>query len=252
MQIEELAQAYLKKPLVEAFQENFDSSLPEVINNDHRILIVASELDDSSERIVQYLSAHHSLNINVVFFTCFHRGKQEFVGRAWLLDPEEVEQRSEIRRSASWSGYWFFNVGDSDHRSWEDCVKYGFLAAGWRPWTDQLNRLSVGSKVFAYLKGKGGGYVGFGEVTHEACPAKDFTPDGHRKPLLDLKLSADMAHNRNDPNKSEWVVGVQWKKTFPRDKAKTFSGAFANQNVVCKLRDEKTLDFLRREFTVRD
>ncbi|MFL5245255.1 MAG: hypothetical protein ACJ8FY_24405 [Gemmataceae bacterium] len=252
LQIEEIAQDYLKKPLVEAFQEKFGTSLPEVINNDHRIVIVASELDDSSERIVQYLSARHSLNINVVFFTCFRQGKKEFIGRAWLLDPEEAEQRSELRRSASWSGYWFFNVGESEHRNWDDCVKYGFLAAGWRPWTDQLARLSLGSKVFAYLKGKGGGYVGFGEVTHEACPVKDFTPDGHRKQLLDFDLSADMAHNRNDPNKCEWVVGVKWKKTFQREKAKTFSGAFANQAIVCKLRDQRTLDFLRREFIVRD
>lgn len=131
-------------------------------------------------------------------------------------------------------------------------MKYGFLAAGWRPWTDQLARLSVGSKVFAYLKGKGGGYVGFGEVTQEACPVKDFTPEGHRKPLLDYELSADMAHNRNDRNKCEWVVGVKWKKTIPREKAKTFSGAFANQAIVCKLREQRTLDFLRREFGVAE
>lgn len=91
MQIEEIAQDYLKKPLLEAFQERFGTFLPEVVNNDHRIVIVASELDDSSERIVQYLSTRHSLSINVVFFTCFQQGKKEFVGRAWLLDPEELE-----------------------------------------------------------------------------------------------------------------------------------------------------------------
>jgi hypothetical protein len=86
------------------------------------------------------------------------------VGRAWLLDPEEVEQRSDVRRP--WSGFWFCNVGDGEHRNWDDCVKYGFLAAGWRPWTDQLTRLATGNKVFAYLKG--GGYVGYGEVIREA------------------------------------------------------------------------------------
>jgi hypothetical protein len=71
------------------------------------------------------------LNINVVFFSCFQQGKREFVGRAWLLDPEEVEQRSEGRRSGSWSGFWFVNVGENEYRNWDDCVKYGFLAAGW-------------------------------------------------------------------------------------------------------------------------
>lgn len=250
IQVEEIAQDYLKKPLLEAFRERFGASLPEVVNNDHRIVIVASELDDSSERIVQYLSTRHSVNINVVFFTCFKQDKKEFIGRAWLIDPEEVEQRSDVRRSALWSGFWFFNVGDGDHRNWDDCVKYGFLAAGWRPWTDQLARLALGNKVFAYLKGEG--YVGYGEVIQEACPVKDFTPNGRRKPLLEFTLSADMAHNRNDPNKCEWVVGVKWLKTFPREQAKTFSGAFANQNIVCKLRDQRTLDFVRREFDVQD
>jgi hypothetical protein len=100
-QVEDIAKDFLKRPLAEAFQEVFGASIPESINDDHRIVIVASELDDSSERIVQYLATRHSLNINVVFFTCFCQGNSEFVGRAWLLDPEEVEQRSEARRSAS-------------------------------------------------------------------------------------------------------------------------------------------------------
>ena len=67
LQISEIAQNYLAKPLPEAFHERFGASLPEVVNNDHRIVIVASELDGASERIVQYLSTRHSLNINVVF-----------------------------------------------------------------------------------------------------------------------------------------------------------------------------------------
>jgi hypothetical protein len=250
IQIEEIAQDYLKKPLAEAFHETFGISLPEVINNDHRIVIVASELDDSSERIVQYLSTRHSLDINVVFFTCFRQGNKEFVGRAWLLDPEEVEGRSEVRRSAVWSGLWFVNVGDNENRSWDDCMKYGFLAAGWRPWTDQLSKLAEGSKVLAYMKGLG--YVGFGTVVQEACPVREFTPVGRKKPLLELPLTADMGHNRNDKNRCEWVVGVKWHKVFPREEAKTFPGAFANPNIVCKLRDQRTLDFLRREFNLSD
>lgn len=138
-QIGEIAQAYLGKPLPEAFQEAFESPVPEVINNDHRIVIVASELDDSSERIVQYLSTRHSVNINVVFFTCFQQGKKELVGRAWLLDPEQVEERSEARRSSPWKGQWFVNVGENEFRNWDDCIKYGFLAAGWgRLYTDRL------------------------------------------------------------------------------------------------------------------
>lgn len=252
VQIAEIAQEYLEKSLPEAFHEKFATSLPEVINNDHRIVIVASELDDSSERIVQYLSTRHSLNINVVFFACFRQGKKELVGRAWLLDPSEVEQRSESRRSISWSGFWFVNVGETDCRNWDDCMKYGFLAAGWgRVYSDALCKLDLGSKVFAYFKGRG--YVGYGEVIREACPVKEFTPVGHKKSLLELPLSAkDMGHTRNDLDQCEWVVGVKWHKVFPRDQGKTFAGVFANPNIVCKIRDQRTLDFLHRQFSVAD
>jgi hypothetical protein len=48
------------------------------------------------------------------------------------------------------------------------------------------------------------------------------------------------------------VVSVKWIKTFSREQAKTFRGAFANQNVVCKLRHQETLEFLKKEFELKD
>jgi hypothetical protein len=99
-EIDIIASAYLKKPLAEAFEERFHTALPENINTSHRMLIVASELDDSSERIVQYLSSICSLDINVAFFTCFQHDGLELVGRSWLMDPEQVEGRSEARRKS--------------------------------------------------------------------------------------------------------------------------------------------------------
>lgn len=252
VEVGEVAQKYLERPLADSFRERFGTSLPEIVNNDHRMVIVASELDDSSERIVQYLANRHSININVVFFSCFRQGQKEFVGRAWLLDPEEVEERSERRRELPWAGVWYTNIVDNDGRNWIDCVKYGFLAAGWgRRFTDALCKLETGCKLFVYMKEQG--YLGYGKVIREACPVKDFTPIGHKRKLLDLPLTAaNMGHDRNDLDQCEWVVGVKWHKTFPREQPKTFPGAFANQNIVCKLRDPRTLEFLRREFNVTD
>lgn len=98
---------------------------------------------------------------------------------------------------------------------------------------------------------KGHGYVGFGEVTKAATPIKDFVVEDQCKVLLQLPLNAPRASEHADsPDLSEWAVGIRWIKTFGRDDAKTFKGAFANQNVVCKLREPKTFDFLRSEFGV--
>ena len=177
-QIAELSLEYLKKPLVDAFSETFETPLPEVVNNDHRIVIVASELDDSSERIVQYLANRRSMNINVVFFSCFRQGKNELVGRAWLQDPEEIEERSERGKQLPWSGDWYVNINDKEARNWEDCMKYGFVSAGCGPkFRRHMCRLVPGSKLYVYLPKLG--YVGYGIVVSEACPAKDFIPVGY-------------------------------------------------------------------------
>ena len=96
---------------------------------------------------------------------------------------------------------------------------------------------------------KGLGYVGYGEVTEEATMIRDFQVNG--KSLLEQPLRAPKAsENKNDPDYAEWAVGVNWLKTYPRDNAQHFKGIFANQNIVCKLRDSQTIDFLENRFDV--
>ena len=77
--------------------------------------------------------------------------------------------------------------------------------------------------------------------------ASEFMTDGG--PLFDqplvqprLKLNADDAEN------ASYLVGVEWKRYFDRKEGKWFKNAFANQNIVCKLRDQTTVDFLIKEF----
>src|SRR5579864_6547673 len=57
--------------LEEAFRQRFGEELPESINESHRILIVASRIDPSSERIIKYLSNGYGVNINAVTFHYF-------------------------------------------------------------------------------------------------------------------------------------------------------------------------------------
>src|SRR5260370_9748519 len=83
-------------------------------------------------------------------------------------------------------GIFFVNVGDYDHRQWEDAQKFGFLAAGYgTKYSSQLNRLSVDDFVAAYLSA--GGYVGIGQLTAAAVPVADFRFQGI--PLSRRKLA---------------------------------------------------------------
>jgi len=249
-ELDQIAQHWMQKSVATIFQDAFGDSIPESINASHSLIVVASDLDDSSERIISYLSEEYGVSINAVFFTFFRENTTELLGRAWLKDPIETMERSEARKRAPWSGYWFVNVGEGEHRNWDDNREYGYIGAGQgEKYSRPLRHLKVGDKLFAYMKGIG--YVGYGEVTKEASPIGDFVVEELGNPLLELPLRAvRAAENKDSPDKAEWTVGVRWLTEVPREQAKTFKGIFANQNIVCKLRDPKTLEFLRSEFAV--
>ena len=84
--------------LEEAFQKKFGIELPEVLNESHGMLIVASEIDESTERIIKYLSDSYGVNINVAQFQYFKNEKrQEFLARIFLIEQSEVEQKAQTK-----------------------------------------------------------------------------------------------------------------------------------------------------------
>ena len=89
----ELANRYLGEqgPLEDAFERQFGERVPETLNGQHRMLVVASELDPSTERILNYLSDTHGVDINAVTFEYFHHtdGRQ-FLARVFLIEPSQV------------------------------------------------------------------------------------------------------------------------------------------------------------------
>jgi hypothetical protein len=94
--VEEIAKTFTaEKTLDVAFREKFQAELPDVLNERHRMYIVASNLDAASERIVKYLSESHDIDINVVTFAFFKTARGEFLGRSFLLDEAQVETRTE-------------------------------------------------------------------------------------------------------------------------------------------------------------
>ncbi len=248
--IYELSQRYVGKQFDAAFREAFGIDPPETLNESHSLYIVAGEFDASSRRIVEYLAETHGMAINTAFFDIFEHQGELFLATDWLLDQEEVVQRAESKAKAPWSGLWYYNVGQNDERNWEDMRRYGFIAAGGdRYYSDPLRRLSPGDRVVAYQKQAG--YVGYGTVLASSVPAREFQADG--KPILELSIQAKgFGHDSDDLDKCEYAVRVEWKKTYLISEAKTFQGVFANQNIVCKLRDQPTLEFLRQVFPLVD
>jgi predicted transcriptional regulator YheO len=97
-QVEEIAAEYLKgKALEEVFEATFrdrEKDYPEVINGQHSIKIVASRIDDSTERIIRYLSGK-GIAINFVRFHLFKSadGKEHLV-RTFIVPPEQAEANS--------------------------------------------------------------------------------------------------------------------------------------------------------------
>src|SRR5215218_7804186 len=68
---------HLGEHFEQAFSERFDTDPPESLNEQHRLIVVASELDNITERIIGYLSTNYGVPINAVFFRHFREGENE-------------------------------------------------------------------------------------------------------------------------------------------------------------------------------
>ncbi len=255
--LQDIYRRYKGDDLGSAYQERFGAMLPETLADEHRITIVASSLDESSERIVSYLSESYGVAINAVFFSVFNDGVGDLLTRSWLLDPQKVEQRAEDQsagrtKHGDWTGFWFVNVGVdavADNRTWDDARTYGFVSAGQGArWRDAMRKLTAGDRIFAYVKGRG--YVGYGTVTREAVMARDFRITNGAA-LFDQPLKGlTIRQNADDEERAEYVVAVDWKRTVDLGDARKYPGIFAIQQVTCKIYDAKTAEYLSKEFDV--
>lgn len=244
----------------EAYVARFGSSVPEEINEQHKLVLVCSSLDPESERIIEYLSSDYGVPINAVFFRFFKDGDNEFLARSWLIEPNEVEARSTraiTQKSMDpWNGRDFVvNFGAGPERHWEDGRKYGFVSGGQGRWySSSLRQLFPGARVFVNIPQEG--FVGVGTVKSAAVPVKDFkvkAADGTERPILEMPLVApDMGHNKNDLDLTDYVVAVDWIETRPREQAYREAGMQGNQNTAWKLRDRFTLEKLRAHFKLPD
>jgi len=95
--ITEISNRYYKNTLSidEAFRSKFGEEYPEVINESHKMMVVASEIDSKSERIIKYLSDTYGVGINAITFNYFQSADgKEYLSRVFLIEPSEVEYKT--------------------------------------------------------------------------------------------------------------------------------------------------------------
>jgi hypothetical protein len=193
--------------------------------------------------------------INAVFFRTFRDSSGELLARSWFIERNEAEVRASrsSKKGESWNGIdYYVAFGQGEHRDWEDARRYGFISAGQGRWYSRtLEVLEPGVRIFVCIPGTG--YVGVGTVLDKAVPAAEFRIElrGRESRLLDAPLNASsMSENSNDPEKSEFVVRVDWLKTVSIKEAVWEKGMFANQNSACRLRNRFTLEHLYDAFGI--
>jgi hypothetical protein len=247
-------------PFESAFADRFGTSPPEAINEQHHLVIVASELDPSTERIVNYLADEIGLLVNTIFFRYFEDQGHRYLARTWLIDPAKAEVQatkgpSGKKAKEPWNGQDFYvSFGEGEHRRWDEARRFGFVSGGGGKWYSQsLKQLFPGARVFVRIPKVG--YVGVGTVEGSATPVSDFTVPFHGKqtPILDAGVKAPkMGDGSDDPDISEWLVSVDWTVTRPIEEAFWVPGLVANANTAAKLRNRFTIETLTEEFGLDD
>ena len=262
LQAEDIAAIYRRFKAGQSLSDDFNARFgqpldEETLNQSHQIVIVAAQLDDSTERIVAYLNKR-DIAINVLCFQVFAHGAEQLLSRAWLLDPVQTQLNVTPPTDGivePWNGEFYVSFGHSDMRSWAEAVQYGFICGGGGAWYSRtLQILRPDDRVWVNVPGIG--YVGVGRVTGQAVQAADYRligPNGEA-PVLDV-LTQGNYHREfaTNPECSEWFVPVEWFKDVPLDQAVKEIGFFGNQNTVCKPTTAKwrnTVDRLKERFGI--
>jgi hypothetical protein len=154
------------------------------------------------------------------------------------INPNEPEMENDGTDSQR---IYYVNVGEGPSRNWDDCRKFGFLAAGGGPkWSKQLEKLQVGDRVIAYLKGYG--YVGIGTVTQSSTPSSKFMVNGTAIKELPLINDTIRSVKRFSTKNGEYLIGVDWEVAVPREQAawKANAGLYTTPLVCASLQNQPT------------
>ena len=216
-------------------------------NQSHQIVVVAAELDDSTERITKYLS-DEGVYVNVLFFQVFEYGGEKLLSRAWLVDPGgtqfESAGKAKVKEERQpWNGEYHVSYG---FRSWEDARRYGFVSGGGGPFYSRtLKMLSPKDRIWVNLPGKG--YAGVGTITESRRPITELeveTPEGPKPALEVLENAAEYERRSQDPDYAEYYVRVEWLDTN-RSLRQSGSWDFRKPEHRVPTQDSKVADYCR-------
>jgi len=230
--------------------------MPEELNETHQLVVVASNLDESTERIVSYLSEEHQVPINAVFFRVFKDGEREYLTSMWFIDPTLPPPIIVGEDKEPWNGEFYVSYGhDMGGRRWEDAKKYCYVSGGGGTWYSKtLSLLEVGKRIWVNVPGQG--YVGVGTIAGPVVKVDKFEIecDGSNRLLTEADVvGSDIFKDKDDEEKSEYLVRVNWIKTLDLNQAIKEKGFFGNQNTVCKPVTKKwqhTVERLKKRFGV--
>jgi hypothetical protein len=201
-------------------------------------VVVAATLDDSTERIIAYLT-ERGIPINALLFQVFAYGAEQLISRAWLIDPIRAQVSSATTPgdpSEPWNGEFYSSFGHGQSRSWEDAVEHGFICAGGGSWYSRtLRLLGPGDRVWVRVPGSG--LVDVGRATGRVQSAADFvvTMPAGDAPVLEVAGRANYHRESvDDPERSEYFVPVRWLRTVPLEGAVDEGGLFGSQSPVRK------------------
>lgn len=165
----------------------------------------------------------------------FSDGNSAIVSFLWTNHPRNKKWK-DFQNSAKNYGYeinncYFVNIGESDSRNWEDCKRYGFVAAGGRE-NDQksMENMELGGAVFAYRGGQDVSpdmkkFVAFGQVIETAVRIDKFYV-GDGKLIGDCESVKGGAYKNvyrkafgeREDGLFDYAVKVSWKKILDEDK----------------------------------
>lgn len=218
-----------------AFQARFQKPPAEdELNSSHLMVIVAAELDASTERIIQYLNDVHDVPVNAVFFRVFEDSGNQYLSRAWMIDPGETQDNAATKGvKGTWNGEFYGSYGASvGNYNWEDAREYQFICAGGGHWYSKtLFMLEPGDRVWVNIPKVG--YVGVCRVLESAKPADAFITT-----TMALRGTYRRVVEVGEDH-ADYFVPVEWQKAVDEKQAVSEVGLFGNQNSVARPRTPK-------------